>query len=235
MRLLRKLESITTLSEEARQAVLKLPMSVRDIPADQDILREGDRPGQCCLLVEGFLCRYKMLPDGKRQILSLHVPGDVADLQSLHLAVMDHSLGTLVPSRAAFITHEALRGIIRAYPEIADAFWRDTLIDAAIFREWIVNVGSREAYARLAHLICELFCKLHAVGLTDGNTFYLPITQAELGDATGLSTVHVNRSLMQLRADGLITLERGRCTIRDHGRLRDAGTFDPAYLHLKPA
>jgi CRP-like cAMP-binding protein len=186
------------------------------------------------LLVEGFLCRYKMLPDGKRQILSLHVPGDVADLQSLHLAVMDHSLGTLVPSRAAFITHEALRGIIRAYPEIADAFWRDTLIDAAIFREWIVNVGSREAYARLAHLICELFCKLHAVGLTDGNTFYLPITQAELGDATGLSTVHVNRSLMQLRADGLITLERGRCTIRDHGRLRDAGTFDPAYLHLKP-
>jgi CRP-like cAMP-binding protein len=235
MRLLRKLESITTLSEEARQAVLKLPMSVRDIPADQDILREGDRPGQCCLLVEGFLCRYKMLPDGKRQILSLHVPGDVADLQSLHLAVMDHSLGTLVPSRAAFIAHEALRAIIRAYPEIADAFWRDTLIDAAIFREWIVNVGSREAYARLAHLICELFCKLHAVGLTDGNTFDLPITQAELGDATGLSTVHVNRSLMQLRADGLITLERGRCTIRDHGRLRDAGTFDPAYLHLKPA
>ena len=159
-RLLRKLESITTLPEEEKQAVVNLPMSAREIPADMDILREGDRPSQCCLVVEGFFCRYKMLPDGKRQMLSLHVPGDIPDLQSLYLQVMDHSLGTLVPSRAAFISHETLRQLNRAYPRLADAFWRDTLVDAAIFREWIVNVGSREAYGRLAHLICEVFLKL---------------------------------------------------------------------------
>jgi CRP-like cAMP-binding protein len=232
-RLLRKLESITTLSQEEKQAILNLSMSVRDIPADMDIVREGDRPSQCCLVVEGFFCRYKMLPDGKRQMLSLHVPGDIPDLQSLYLQVMDHSLGTLVPSRAAFIAHDTLRELNRAYPRLADAFWRDTLIDAAIFREWIVNVGSREAYGRLAHLICEVFLKLRAVGLVQGYSFDLPITQAELGDAVGLSTVHVNRSLMQLRGDGLITLERGRCTINDIARLEEAGTFDPTYLHLK--
>ena len=118
-------------------------------------------------------------------------------------------------------------------PRIADVFWRDTLIDAAIFREWIVNVGGREAYGRISHLICEVFMKLRAVGLTNGNGFNLPLTQGEIGDATGLSTVHVNRTIMELRADGLITLEKGHCTINNLNGLNEAAMFDPTYLHLK--
>jgi CRP-like cAMP-binding protein len=230
--LVRRLKTITSLSEDEKNAILALPARVADLHADADIVREGDRPSQCCLLVEGFLCRYKTVVDGKRQILAFYVPGDIPDLLSLHIDVMDHSLATLVPSKVAFIPHDALRRVIDQHSRIAGAFWRDTLIDAALFREWIVNVGSRDAYTRIGHLICEVFEKLKAVGLTDGNSFDFPITQTEIGDATGLSTVHVNRSIMALRADGLIILGKGRCTIPDLTRLQDAATFDPAYLHL---
>jgi len=174
-----------------------------------------------------------MVPDGGRQILSFHVPGDIPDLQSLHLRVMDHGLATAIQSTVGFIPHDALRTLCHAHPPLADKFWRDTLIDAAIFREWIVNVGSREAPSRIAHILCEVFLKLQAVGLTNGNSFEFPITQGEIGDATGLSTVHVNRSIQKLRADKLISIEKGRCTIWDWERLKRAATFDPTYLHLK--
>jgi CRP-like cAMP-binding protein len=126
-----------------------------------------------------------------------------------------------------------MRDLTHAHPRIADKFWRDTLIDAAIFREWIVNVGSRDAYRRIAHLICEIFLKLRAVGLTDGESFGFPITQGEIADAMGLSTVHVNRSIMRLRGDGLIVLERGHCTIQNLPRLKEVAMFDPTYLYLQ--
>jgi CRP-like cAMP-binding protein len=232
-RLIRKLESITSLSEDERQAIRNLPLTLREFRADQDIVREGDRPWQCCLVLEGFLYRYKVLPDGTRQILSFHVPGDIPDLQSLHLSVMDHALAPVAAAKVALIPHDALRDLCHSQPRVADIFWRDTLIDAAIFREWIVNVGGREAYGRIAHVICEVFLKLKAVGLTDGNSFEFPVTQSKMGDATGLSTVHVNRSLMALRADGMITLERGRCTIDNWEGLKQAAMFDPTYLHLQ--
>jgi CRP-like cAMP-binding protein len=231
--LVRKLESVTSLSPEEEQAILALPAIVRDIRADQDVVRDGDRPTQCCLIVDGFLCRYKDLPTGTRQIHSIHVAGDMPDLQSLHLHVMDHGLATMTPSKVAMIPHDALRQLTRAHPRLGDALWRDTLVDAAIFREWIVNVGAREAYQRIAHLICEIFLKLRAVGLAEGNTFELPLTQGEVAEATGLSTVHVNRSVMQLRADNLITWEKGSCTIESWEGLKRAGMFDPAYLHLR--
>jgi CRP-like cAMP-binding protein len=207
-------------------------VTTRDFKEDQDIVRDGDRPSQCCLVVEGFLCRYKTLPDGAQTIIAFYVAGDMPDVHSLRIGVMDHTLGTVVPSRVAFIPHDAMRRLTHEYPRLADAFWRDTLIDAAVFREWIVNLGSRDAYSRIAHLLCEIFLKLKAVGLTNANSFDLPITQSKLADATGLSSVHVNRSLMQLRADGLITLDKGRCTIPDLERLREAAMFEEAYLHL---
>jgi CRP-like cAMP-binding protein len=232
-RLIRKLETITSLSDEDKTAILGLPVKLAELRADADIVRDGDRPSQCCMLVEGFLCRYKNLPDGKRQIMAFYVPGDIPDLLSLHIEVMDHSLATIVPSRVAFIPHAALARLIEQNPRIAGAFWRDTLVDAALFREWIVNLGSRDAYSRIAHLICEVYLKLKAVELTDGNSFEFPVTQSEIGDATGLSTVHVNRSVMELRKDGLIILEKGRCTISDIPRLEQAAMFDPTYLHLK--
>src|SRR3954467_6303602 len=161
--LILRLESIASLSEEERQAIVALPMTVRDLKADQDIVRDQDRPSQCCLILEGWGFRYKILEGGKRQIFSFHIAGDIPDLQSLHLQVMDHSLATLVPSKVAFIPHETVRAFIRAHPRIGDAFWRDTLIEAAVFREWRAGIGRREASARIAHLFCELFVRLKAV------------------------------------------------------------------------
>jgi CRP-like cAMP-binding protein len=231
--LIRKLESIVDLSDEEREAVLRLPVTVRVLKADQDIVRDQDRPSQCCAILEGFAFRYKMLAGGKRQILSFHIPGDIPDLQSLHLEVMDHSLGTLVATKVAFIAHGAVRAFLRAHPRIGDVFWRDTLIDAAVFREWVTNVGRREAYGRIAHVFCELFVRLSAVGRNNGQSYQMPITQAELADATGLSTVHVNRIMQELRGDGLIKTENGSVIIKDWDGLREAAEFDSTYLHIR--
>ena len=232
--LLRKLESIADLTPEEQQALLDLPMRVQPIEADQDIVREGDRPSRCCLVLRGFVCRYKMTAAGKRQIMAFHISGDIPDLQSLHLTVLDHSLGTITPCEVGFIRHEDVHALIRRYPRLGGLLWRDTLIDAAIFREWMVGIGQREAYGRIAHLLCEMMTKLKAVGLADGVTCELPITQAEIGDALGLSTVHVNRVLQALRGNDLITLQGGTLTVLDWGGLTNAGEFDPAYLHLDP-
>src|SRR3954451_9592032 len=148
--LIRKLESIGALSEQDREALASLPVQVQKLNADEDIVREGDVPSVCCLLLDGFMHRYKVLPDGKRQILAIHTPGDVPDLQSLFLRHLDHNLAATVPSTAGFIPHEALRGLMRAHPTLADLFWRDTLIDAAIFRAWIVAMGQRPALSHLS-------------------------------------------------------------------------------------
>jgi CRP-like cAMP-binding protein len=231
-RLIRKLESITSLSADEKHGILTLPLATKRVPADTDLVREGDRPSECCLMVEGLACRYKLTDEGKRQIMSFHIDGDIPDLQSLHLRVMDHSLGTLTPSTVAFVAHQSLRDLMQRYPRIGDAFWRDTLIDAAVFREWMVGLGRRSAHQRIAHLLCEMLVRYRAVGLTDGYSYDLPITQSELGDALGVSTVHVNRVLQDLRKDGLIVLRGGRVSAPDWEGLKAAGEFDPTYLHL---
>jgi CRP-like cAMP-binding protein len=231
--LIRKLESIGPVTDEERRAILGLPMTLRDLREDQDIVRDQDRPSQCCLIFEGFACRYKILPGGRRQIFSFHIPGDIPDLQSIHIDVMDHNLGTLAPSKVGFVPHQTMWAFIRAHPRIGDTFWRDTLIDTAVFREWIANVGRRDAYQRIAHLLCELYLRLAAVGLTNGGSYGLPVTQAELADATGMSTVHVNRSLQKLRGDELIRSGKRSVTILDWERLQEAGEFDPTYLHIR--
>jgi CRP-like cAMP-binding protein len=231
-RLIAKLESIGGLTAEERDAVAALPLRVKQIPEDTDIVRDGDAPSESCLLVEGFLCRYKMLPNGGRQILAIHTAGDIPDLQSLQLKIMDHSLGALTPCRVAFITHAALHEIARAYPGVMALFWRDTLIDAAIFREWLTGVGRRTAHQRIAHLFCEIHVRLKAVGLADDKGFDLPITQAEIADSLGLSTVHVNRVLQELRREGLIQSRGKYLGVTDWGALGEAGGFDPRYLHV---
>ena len=208
-------------------------MTLRDLRADQDVIREQDRTSQCCLIIDGFACRYKILPSGKRQIFSFQIPGDIPDLQSLHIQTMDHSLGTIVRSKVAFISHETLRAFLRKHPRIADVLWRDTFIDAAIFREWMAGIGRRDAYARIAHLLCELFVRLRVVGRTEGDAYEMPITQAGLADALGLSTVHVNRTLQQLRASAIISITRGKVIIKNWDKLQEAGEFDPTYLHLR--
>jgi CRP-like cAMP-binding protein len=230
--LIRKLESIASLAPEEKAALQRLPLRLKTLAADQDIVREGDTPSECCLLVEGFACRYNMTAEGKRQILSFHIPGDIPDLQSLHLSVMDHSLGTLIPCKLAFIQHDDLRSLMRNHPRLGDLFWRDTLIDAAVFRQWVVNVGRRQAPARMAHVLCELLVRLRAVELVEDHVFELPVTQAELADAMGISTVHVNRVLQELRGAGLISLQGKTLKVLDWEGLKTVGEFDPTYLHL---
>jgi CRP-like cAMP-binding protein len=231
--LIRKLESIFTLSDDERQAVASLPMQVMNLKSDQDIVREGDRPSRCCLILEGFACTYKVTGQGKRQIVNFHVPGDIPDLQSLHLSVLDSSLGTIEPCKVGFIQHEVLHKLCERHYRLASAFWRGTLVEGATFREWMTSIGQREAYGRITHLLCEMLVRLRAVGLVEDHTYDLPITQGELGDALGISTVHVNRVFQHLRADGLIQTQGARLTIPDWEKLKVAGDFEPSYLHLE--
>jgi CRP-like cAMP-binding protein len=230
--LIRKFECIAPLAPEERAALLRLPLRLHTVAADQDVVCEDDTPSECCLIVEGFACRYNITDEGKRQIHSFHIAGDIPDLQSLHLDVMDHSLATLVPSKLAFIQHDDLRTLMRNYPHLGDLFWRDTLIDAAVFRQWMVGMGRRSAHTRIAHLLCELLVRLRAVELVEDHVFNLPVTQAELGDSLGLSTVHVNRVLQDLRGENLISLRGGSLKVLDWEGLKRRGEFDPAYLHL---
>jgi CRP-like cAMP-binding protein len=230
--LIRKLESIFPLTDDERQALETLPMQVAVLKDHQDIVREGDRPSRSCLILSGFACTYKVTAQGKRQIVSFNLPGDIPDLQSLHLEVLDNSISTISPCRVGFITHDALRDLCTRYPRLAAAFWRETLIDAAIFREWVMNVGQREGPSRMAHVLCELLVRLKAVGLVEDHACNLPITQAEFADALGFTNVHVNRIFQQLRAEGLIVTEGTRLTIPDWERLKQVGEFDPTYLHL---
>ncbi|MDF2972885.1 MAG: Crp/Fnr family transcriptional regulator [Microvirga sp.] len=231
--MIRKLESIFPLTDEERNALASLPMQVVTFRPDQDIVRIGDRPTQSCMVLQGFTCVYKLTAEGKRQIVAFHVPGDMPDLQSLHLKVLDNSVATVSPCTLGFIPHEALQGICNRHPRITAALWRETLVDASIFREWMTGIGRREAYNRMAHLLCEFLVRLTAVGLAEDGTFDLPITQTELADAIGASTVHVNRVLQELRADGLIRSKGTQVSILDWEGLKAAGDFDPLYLHLR--
>jgi len=230
--LIRKLESVFTLTDEERQALETLPMQVAVLNDHQDIVREGDQPSRACLILSGFACVYKMTAHGKRQIVSFTIAGDIPDLQSLHLKVLDNSVSTISPCRVGFIPHEALHELCARYPRLAAAFWRETLIDAAIFREWVMNVGQREGVSRMAHVLCELVVRLKAVDLVEDHVCDLPITQVEFADALGFSPVHVNRVLQQMRAEGLIETQGSRLRIPDWNRLKEVGEFDPTYLHL---
>jgi CRP-like cAMP-binding protein len=227
-----KLESIATLTDEERRAIESLPVKVRHLDARQDIVRDGDHPAHCCLVLDGWTCRYKLLSEGKRQIFSFHVAGDIPDLQSLHIHTMDHSLATVTKATVAFIPHESMRELTAGHPNIAALLWRDTLIDAGIFRAWMVGMGRRSAYEQVAHLFCEMYLKLQAVGLAEGYRCPMPITQVDMADALGLTSVHVNRVLKEMRGKALITLRSNTLVIEAWDELLRAAEFDPTYLHL---
>ncbi len=200
--------------------------------ADEDMVREGDRPTESKLLLEGFAARYKILHNGKRQITGIHVVGDFVDLHSFTLKVMDHAIAALSPCTVAVVPHEVLHRITEEHPHLTRLLWLNTVLDSAIHRQWLVVMGRQSALGQLAHLICELFLRLQAVEQTEGLSFRLPITQTEMGDALGLSTVHVNRTLQELRADGLLTWRGDKIEILDWGRLQEVAGFDPDYLNF---
>ena len=205
--LVRKVASVAALDAEERQALETLPMATRSFSARQDIARAGDRPSSCCLVLSGFAIRYKLIGEGRRQIINFHVPGDIPDLQSLHLEELDHNLATLTAVTACFVTHEAILAVTARYPRVAGALWRSTLVDAAQLRERIVTIGQRDGLSRTSHLLCELYMRLQAVGLAGDGVMTLPVTQVEMADAVGMSPVHMNRMVRELRARGVVTLD----------------------------
>jgi CRP-like cAMP-binding protein len=230
--LLRKLANFTELSAEEQSAVEECCMDVRYFSAGEDVISQGDRTGGVKLLLDGFACRYKVLEDGRRQVVSYFVPGDLCDLRVFILKRMDHSIGALCASKVATLSPENVLRLTHTYPNLTRALWWSTLVEEAVLREWIVNVGQRNALERMAHLFCELLYRFRAVGLNDGMSCTLPLTQVELAETLGLSAVHVNRTLQALRKRKLITLENGTLTIDNLEELKELSFFNADYLHM---
>jgi CRP-like cAMP-binding protein len=229
--MVRRLERRVPLAREDREALLALPHHIRTVGPGAHLVRDGDAAEQCALLLSGFAYRYKITGDGGRQILSIHMPSEFVDLQNGLLERSDHSVQTLTECEIATIPAAALRDLAARRPAVAQALWIDTLIDSSIFREWIVNVGRRDSRARVAHLLCEFGVRLEASGNGDVGRYELPMTQEQLADAVGLTSVHVNRVLRQLAEEGLIARDRRSITINDWDRLRATGDFNERYLH----
>jgi CRP-like cAMP-binding protein len=228
-----KLEQRDRLSDDERRVLEVAVVRVREVRADEDIVREGDRPVESSLLLDGFAARYKVLSNGRRQITALHITGDFVDLHSFLLKTMDHGVLALTPCRVGMVPHAVLEKITEEHPHLARLLWLSTLIDGAIHREWLTAMGRRSATAHMAHLVCELFVRLEAIGHVQDSTIQLPITQSELGDTLGLSTVHVNRVLQELRKEGLIRTRGNELTILDWERLQEVAEFTPTYLNLQ--
>jgi CRP-like cAMP-binding protein len=233
--LIRKLERYGPISDEECRFLKASPSRIVKYSDHAPVVREGDTPSESCLIVEGFACRYKSLPEGARQIMAFHIPGDFCDLHSFFLRKMDHGIGAMPRCTVAKVPHAKVREITEAYPSLTRALCWDMAIDAAIHREWMISMGRRDAYTQIAHCLCELLLRLQSVGLAEGNSYELPITQNELGDAFGLSTVHVNRMLQALRSADLITFKSRIVTIPDPQRLMEVAGFDPSYLELRGA
>lgn len=228
----RKLEHGAALSDTDRRSLERSVRETREVGPRADIIREGARPDDVYLVLTGLACRYKLLEEGQRQIMAFLIPGDMCDLHVAILGRMDHAIGTLAPSKVAYIPQQAIQEITTKHPNLNRALWWNTLVDEATLREWLVSMGRRPADKRLAHLCCELLVRMRSVGLADGNTIDLPLTQDDLADTLGISTVHVNRVLQQLRDDGLITFRDKKLTVHDVPRLQAFSGFDPNYLHL---
>lgn len=230
--MLRKLEGRARLDDSDVQAILTLDYHQQTLEPSAYIVREGEPPSRSCLLLSGFAYRHKTTAGGGRQIISVQIPGDFVDLEGALLNVADHNLQALTRCEVAFIPRNAMRKLILNNPSVAAAMWVDTLIDASIYREWVLNVGRRDARSRIAHLLCEFMRRLEVAGLAEQYRCELPMTQEQLGDATGLTPVHVNRVLKSLEQEGLIKRERRVIQIPDWERLRHAGGFSDLYLHL---
>ncbi len=231
-RLTGRLQQFCPLGSEERLA-LATTLSTDRAFAPREELLPGHRAGDGIhLIVEGFACRCKLLPDGRRQILGLLLPGDLCDLRLLLLGRLDHSIGALSAVRASLVSPPALAAAMDRHPRLARALWWLTAVEESITHEWLLNVGYRTAYERVAHLLCEVYWRLEAVGLAHDNQCRFPLTQTELGDAVALSAVHINRTLMGMRRAGLVRLHGGRLELLDRRALQAAGGFDPSYLHL---
>jgi CRP-like cAMP-binding protein len=230
--MLAKFERRAPLDDADRIALLTLPHKVSVVDAGKYLVREGAATEASALIISGFAVRHKLTADGDRQIVSVHIPGDFVDLEGSLLNVADHNVQTLTRCEVAYVPTGAVVALIDAHPRIGRAMWIDTLIDASIFREWVLNVGRRDAKKRIAHLLCEFARRLEVAGQGATSGYQMPMTQEQIADATGLTSVHVNRSIKSLEADGLIVRQKRFIGIPDWARLRDISGFSDLYLHL---
>jgi CRP-like cAMP-binding protein len=230
-RLLHRLERLNTLSAVDRQRIAELPLKLVNYPAGRDIVSHGYSSSRCTLVLDGYLCRHKPVSGSRRQITSFFVAGDIADLATLHLPAVDYSITTVGPAVVAFVPHAALKEAADESAALTQAFWRETLMQAAISQEWIVNLGRRDAFARIAHIVCELTVRLQASGLARDFSFAMPLTQMDVADACGISNVHANRVIQELRHMGLVDWDSRRLKIRDWSSLTRVADFNDDYLH----
>jgi CRP-like cAMP-binding protein len=227
---IQKLSSYARLEHDDIALLATVLDRARSVGPRTDLIREGEPPNDVHVVLEGYACRYKVLADGGRQIVAHLVAGDFGDLHGFLLERMDHSITTLTTCQIASIPRDDMRRLFER-PRLAEALWRSVLVNESIMREWLVSIGRRTAEQQIAHLFCEILLRLEAVGRASSNRFDFPLTQAELGDTLGLSTVHVNRVLQSLRDSGLIVWRGAELQVLDRGRLMALCSFDPQYLH----
>ncbi|MGE0500877.1 MAG: Crp/Fnr family transcriptional regulator [Rhizobiaceae bacterium] len=230
--LYRSLRRRDRLSDDELDILSKLTQKAASYGRGAEIIADRSRPSSSCLLVSGLTARAVFLPDGRRQLTAIHVPGDFVDLHALLLKTMDHSVIALTSCAVVFVPHPDLIEVTEKAPHLTRVLWLSTTIDAAIQRELIASIGRRSPLQRLAHLICELFLRLDTVGLATGGSFAFGITQTDLADILGLSLVHTNRTVQELRATGLVTWNQAEVAIADFDRLAKLGRFDDTYLNL---
>lgn len=228
-----KLETVADLQSSDIAALIAACQDVRTVPAKRDVVSEGERPEEVHVILEGWAARYKTLEDGSRQIVAFLLPGDFCDLHVAVLGKMDHGIVAVTRCRVGYIRSSDIDALTAHHNGLTKALWWTTLVDEGILREWILNVGRRDAFARIAHLLCELHARMQMVGLVHEDRLALPLTQEQLADATGLTSVHVNRTLQRLRNDGLIEMGSGSLLIPDVRELREVAGFTGNYLHIK--
>lgn len=230
---LKKLRRRADISPEEEKAIRDIVADIRELRADQIVIRSGEELNSSTILLNGWMARSKDLRSGERQVTQLHVAGDFADLHAFTLKRLDHDVTTLSTCTIAVVPHDRLTEITERFPRLARIFWFSTNMDAAIHREWALSLGQRSAISRMAHLFCELYMRLDDVGLARRDGFAFPLTQRELSECLGLTVVHANRTIQELRRRGLVELENRNLTILDRRGLEGLAEFDPAYLYLE--
>lgn len=232
-RFVKKLGKLAELTADDALALENATSSPRRYAARQDLIREGDQPGPMFVVLEGWACRYKILPSGTRQIMAFLMPGDACDLHIKLLAEMDHGIQSITTAMVATVSRTEMQALMAGHPNIARAMYSAQLIDEGIMRAWIVSMGRRSSTERVAHLICELYLRARNIGLTEDGEFALPLSQLVLADALGMTAVHINRVLKELRLTGAMALKRGSVTILDPVKLVQIAGFDENYLHRR--
>ena len=231
---LRQLRRRVDISPDEERAIRGVVAETRRVPADQILVRSGDPLNSSLILLDGWLARSKDLAGGERQMTEIHIAGDFADLHGFTLKRLDHDVLTLSDCLVGVVPHERLLDLTERYPRLARIYWFSTNVDAAITRELALSLGRRSAISRMAHLFCELHVRLEAVGRAGSGAFEFPLTQRELSECLGLTVVHANRTIQQLRRRGLVALENRQLKILNWGGLKGVAEFDPPYLYLDP-